>query len=102
MVFTDEELQELAYNGNYLNRQVSQDYLVRNLASELLDERLSDDEWINLKDGLPEYFGEFIICIDNKWVKGVLWDDEYRRFMTESYPITHWMHLPNPPERSEE
>lgn len=61
-------------------------------------------EWISVKDSLPEYFGRYLVLINNipsvmKW--GCLgtymvhecWDNHEL-----NAPITHWMEIPKLPD----
>ena len=76
------------------------------VADYLLDSGLTAQEWILVKDNLPEA-GRYVVCIakrnpfsmfmpmvarikKNGWVNPI----------TEQYisEVTHWMHLPHPPK----
>jgi hypothetical protein len=63
-----------------------------------------DMEWISVKDRLPEKENEEVICYDGKIVfTGVEYskknDFEWIECGYKPKNITHWMPLPNPPQK---
>ena len=86
------------------------------VADYLLDSGVTVQEWISVKDRLPETDGIYIICdcrlSGNPWIHtagfikassswcewhGVYYDDVYGRYSKQD-KITHWMPMPQPPK----
>jgi len=73
------------------------DYLIRN--------GVTVQEWISVKDRLPE---EKVNCIvhyrhaycddDDYWAIGICFYDGEKFQMGLSYKVTHWQYLPQPPK----
>ncbi len=66
------------------------------------------NEWISVKDRLPEEDKPYIISYrsnDEQKVVGAFWDsfEGYNQFTTDEgliyEDVTHWMPLPNPPKQ---
>ena len=75
------------------------------IADHLIDHGVTVQEWISVKDGLPEDWTDVLILsrfgfletavytgAPGKWRVG--WNGD----MLEANSITHWMPLPNPPK----
>ena len=96
-----EKLVELIESARYWGSNTSEE-----IADNLLDSGVTVQEWISVKDRLPEA-GGYVVCIAKR--------NPFSRFMpmvariekngwvnpiTEQYisEVTHWMPLPEPPE----
>ena len=81
------------------------------IADHLIANGVTVQEWISVKDRLPEMNGEYLCLWVNKSVSDAeyesiygsfgywfnFWEDEYKEWI--SYDgITHWMPLPTPPK----
>ena len=86
------------------------------LADHLIANGVTVQEWISVKDRLPETDGIYIVCDcrlnGNQWIHtdgfrkassswcelhGMYYDDVYGRY-SEQDKFTHWMPMPNPPK----
>lgn len=75
------------------------------VADYLLDNGVTVQEWISVKDRLPE---EKVNCIvhykhaycdnDDYWAIGICFYDGEKFQMGLSYKVTHWQYLPQPPK----
>ena len=75
------------------------------IADYMLDHGVTVQEWISVKDRLPE---EKVNCIvhykhaycdnDDYWEIGICFYDGEKFQMDLSYKVTHWMPLPKPPK----
>ena len=75
------------------------------VADYLLDSGVTVQEWISVKDRLPE---ETVNCIvhyrhaycnnDGYWAIGFCCYDGEKFLFDPAYKITHWMPMPNPPK----
>ena len=71
-------------------------------ADELIAHGVTVQEWISVKDRLPEG-GAIVLCNTDYFVEVLQWDeradmwfDQYRSYR-KNY-VTHWMPLPQPPK----
>lgn len=81
------------------------DETVKDIASYLTDNGVTVQEWISVKDRLPE---EKVNCIvhykhaycdnDDYWAIGICFYDGEKFQIGLSYRVTHWMPLPKPPK----
>ena len=65
------------------------------------------DEWISVKDRLPEMPREFPVLTWSRWAEEIIlcisydpelgWMSDNANYMREGIDITHWMPLPEPP-----
>ena len=86
------------------------------LADHLIANGVTVQEWISVKDRLPETDGIYIVCDcrlnGNQWIHtdgfrkassswcelhGMYYDDVYGRY-SEQDKFTHWMPMPKPPK----
>ena len=73
------------------------------LADYLVKNGVTVQEWISVKDGLPESGKESVlIClrwgeVDIGWCEDGRWRSEFVNEY-EDGEVTHWMPLPNPPK----
>ena len=86
------------------------------LADHLISNGVTVQEWISVKDRLPETDGIYIVCDcrlnGNQWIHtdgfrkassswcelhGMYYDDVYGRY-SEQDKFTHWMPMPQPPK----
>ena len=86
------------------------------LADHHIANGVTVQEWISVKDRLPETDGIYIVCDcrlnGNQWIHtdgfrkassswcelhGMYYDDVYGRY-SEQDKFTHWMPMPNPPK----
>ena len=75
------------------------------VADYLLDNGVTVQEWISVKDKLPE---EAVNCIvhyrhaycdnDGYWAIGFCCYDGEKFLFDPAYKVTHWMQMPEPPE----
>ena len=81
------------------------DETVKDIASYLTDNGVTVQEWISVKDRLPE---EKVNCIvhykhaycdnDDYWAIGLCFYDGEKFRIDLSYKVTHWMPMPQPPK----
>ena len=100
-----EKLMELIESARYWGSNTSEE-----IADNLLDSGVMVQEWISVKDRLPEA-GGYVVCIAKR--------NPFSRFMpmvariekngwanpiTDQYisEVTHWMPLPEPPKEGDE
>ena len=96
-----EKLVELIESARYWGSNTSEE-----IADKLLDSGVTVQEWVDVKDRLPEA-GRYVVCIAKR--------NPFSRFMpmvariekngwvnpiTEQYisEVTHWMPMPQPPK----
>lgn len=75
------------------------------LADFLINNGVTVQEWISVKDRLPE---EKVNCIvhykhaycdnDGYWAIGICFYDGEKFQLNSAYKVTHWMPLPEPPK----
>ena len=75
------------------------------LADFLINNGVTVQEWISVKDRLPE---EKVNCIvhykhaycdnDDYWAIGICFYDGEKFQINPAYKVTHWMPLPEPPK----
>ena len=68
------------------------------LADYLIANGVTVQEWISVKDRLPENTGDVIVCHKNGWVTKNAWLVGNWWHKNEVNPITHWTPLPQPPK----
>lgn len=60
-------------------------------------------EWIHIKDDWPLYQDYYLVALPNGhicigyWMSDAFWSVGY---YSNRLDVTHWMHLPEPPEQS--
>ena len=98
--------------GHSIDTQQDVEYV----ADHLIANGVTVQEWISVKDRLPETDGIYIVCDcrlnGNQWIHtdgfrkassswcelhGMYYDDVYGRY-SEQDKFTHWMPMPNPPK----
>ena len=73
------------------------------LADYLVKNGVTVQEWISVKDGLPESGKESVLIglrwgeVDIGWCEDSRWRSEFVNEY-EDGEVTHWMPLPNPPK----
>ena len=73
------------------------------IADTLLDNGVTVQEWISVKDGLPKNGKEGVLIalrwgeVDIGWCEDGRWDSEFVNEY-EDGEVTHWMPLPQPPK----
>ena len=80
-------------------------YIPKNFADYLINSGVTVQEWIPVKDRLPE---EKVDCIvhykhaycdnDDYWAIGICFYDGEKFQIDLSYKVTHWQYLPQPPK----
>ena len=76
---------------------------VENAANILIDNGVTVQEWISVKDGLPKNGKEGVLIalrwgeVDIGWCEDGRWDSEFVNEY-EDGEVTHWMPLPQPPK----
>ena len=78
---------------------------VENAVNILINNGVTVQEWISVKDRLPE---EKVNCIvyyqhsycnnDDYWAIGMCFYDGEKFQLNPAYKVTHWMPLPQPPK----
>lgn len=68
------------------------------LSDHLIANGVTVQEWISVKDRLPEDSANVLVCHKNGLVTTNAWLGANWWFKNERNPITHWMPLPNPPK----
>ena len=78
---------------------------IEKLSDHLIANGITVNEWISVKDRLPE---EKVNCIvhykhaycdnDDYWAIGICFYDGEKFRMDWSYKVTHWQYLPQPPK----
>lgn len=81
------------------------DCLYKLMADHLISNGVTVQEWISVKDRLPE---EKVNCIvhykhaycenDDYWAIGICFYDGKKFQIDWAYKVTHWMPLPEPPK----
>ena len=87
--------------GHSIDTQQDVEYV----ADHLISNGVTVQEWISVKDRLPE---EKVNCIvhyrhayfddDDYWAIGICFYDGEKFQINPAYKVTHWMPLPNPPK----
>ena len=95
-----EKLVEMIESARYWGSNTSEE-----IADKLLENGVTVQEWISVKDRLPE---EKVNCIvhykhaycdnDDYWAIGICFYDGEKFQIDLSYKVTHWMPLPQPPK----
>lgn len=77
----------------------------KNIADHLIANGVTVQEWVSVKDRLPE---EKVDCIvhykhaycdnDDYWAIGICFYDGEKFQIDLSYKVTHWQYLPQPPK----
>ena len=105
MMDVREKLVELIFDS--LCRHVDKSCkLAENIADDLIANGVTVQEWISVKDRLPEEKGRYLtankrfgdkIVVFDLWFGGGFWyvDEEDNVF---DFEVTHWMPMPNPPK----
>ena len=68
------------------------------LIEYLISHGVTVQEWISVKDRLPEDSANVLVCHKNGFVTTNAWLGAHWWFKNERNPITHWMPLPQPPK----
>ena len=106
-----EKLVELVHNARmnalWHNAQKPNEYIT----DMLMEDGVTVQEWISVKDRLPEKDGEYLVRFVNKEIQNaeyeskcggfgnwlaIMWDEDADWFPYAG--ITHWMPLPKPPK----
>ena len=87
--------------GHSIDTQQDVEYV----ADHLISNGVTVQEWISVKDRLPE---EKVNCIvhyrhaycddDDYWAIGICFYDGEKFQINPAYKVTHWMPMPNPPK----
>ena len=87
--------------GHSIDTQQDVEYV----ADHLISNGVTVQEWISVKDRLPE---EKVDCIvhyrhaycddDDYWAIGICFYDGEKFQINPAYKVTHWMPMPNPAE----
>lgn len=99
-----EKLVELIESARYWGSNTSEE-----IAENLISNGVTVQEWISVKDRLPE---EKVNCIvhykhaycdnDDYWAIGICFYDGEKFRIDLSYKVTHWMPLPELPKEGAE
>ena len=99
-----EILKQAPFEGKVLDEWWWEEKIKR-IADHLISNGVTVQEWISVKDRLPE---EKVNCIvhykhaycdnDDYWAIGICFYDGEKFQMDLSYKVTHWMPLPKPPK----
>lgn len=77
------------------------DYALSCIVDELLANGVTVQEWISVKDRLPDVGRDVLFVCENKSYGVGAYSDTYRDFFSGQFPVkgvTHWMPLPQPPK----
>ena len=95
-----EKLVELIESARYWGSNTSEE-----IADHLISHGVTVQEWISVKDRLPE---EKVNCIvhykhaycdnDGYWAIGICFYGGEKFQLNSAYKVTHWMPLPEPPK----
>lgn len=99
-----EILKQAPFEGKVLDEWWWEEKIKR-IADHLIRNGVTVQEWISVKDRLPE---EKVDCIvhykhaycdnDGYWAIGMCFYDGEKFQFNPSYKVTHWMPIPNPPK----
>ena len=93
-----EKLVELIESARYWGSNTSEE-----IADTLLDNGVTVQEWISVKDGLPESEKEGVLIallwgeVDIGWCEDGRWRSEFVNEY-EDGEVTHWIPIPHPPK----
>ena len=76
------------------------------MVGRLIANGVTVQEWVSVKDRLPEESGYYLVFADNGRREVLSYSKKYQAFnafddaYSEEYviPVTHWMPMPNPPK----
>ena len=73
---------------------------IEKIADHLIENGVTMQKWISVKDGLPERMQPVIVCREDKKVEQGYRDvnDWWKVYGTRTKRVTHWMPLPEPPK----
>ena len=98
---TDREVYEALKDREDYMEEMLWDYF----ASNLIANGVTVQEWISVKDRLPEEKSNYIVHYkhaycnnDGYWAIGSCFYDGSKFQMDWAYTVTHWMPLPEPPK----
>ena len=90
--------------GHSIDTQQDVEYVADNLISN----GVTVQEWISVKDRLPEEKVNYIVhyrhayCDDDDyWAIGIYFYDGEKFQINPAYKVTHWMPMPEPPKEVE-
>ena len=86
---TKEKLVELLKRTEY-QFTVTHSLTVENVATDLIQQGVTVQEWISVEDRLPEEGEHILVCYIDGWIC-----DQHAPI---DNGITHWMPLPEPPK----
>ena len=92
--------------------QYTMDEIVERIADHLITNGVTVQEWISVKDKLPDQSGEVLVIVSGNPQKNITLNaafelaeyDPYDGWIMEMWPewedavVTHWMPLPLPPK----
>ena len=94
------KLVELIESARYWGSNTSEE-----IAENLIANGVTVQEWISVKDRLPEekancivYYKHAYCDNDDYWAIGICFYDGEKFQMDLPYKVTHWMPLPEPPK----
>ena len=97
-----EILKQAPFEGKVLDEWWWEEKIKR-IADHLLSNGVTVQEWISVKDGLPESGKESVLIglrwgeVDIGWCEDGRWRSEFVNEY-EDGEVTHWMPLPEPPK----
>ena len=97
-----EILKQAPFEGKVLDEWWWEEKIKR-IADHLLSNGVTVQEWISVKDGLPESGKESVLIglrwgeVDIGWCEDGRWRSEFVNEY-EDGEVTHWMPLPQPPK----
>ena len=76
------------------------------LADHLIANGVTVQEWISVKDRLPEESGDYLALTDGGFIERLSYSERHNAFNADdrllyaecAIPCTHWMPLPQPPK----
>ena len=73
-------------------------HTAEDVADRLIEHGVTVQEWISVKDRLPDADGDYLVWNDyHKAIVGHYWS-KGRYFISKAVTVTHWMPLPEPPK----
>ena len=94
----EDKLFNLLCESEYMDWDKKVEYLIAN--------GVTVQEWISVKDRLPEKSGDYLVLTYNGFIERLSYSERHNTFNADdrlmyaecAIPCTHWMPLPQPPK----